>query len=311
MQGLDVDIEANRTEVELATRRTDAAAYFAQRYGPRVKAVVTATSTTELECNAGRSFAIAPDDRGLSISWETYSDAVTERLELAEFSDRVEIGVVERVPTRERDGEGLSRDASVALRAPLGERAVIDAKSGKPMRQVGPGPGDPPCPSPLPRAPAPKPTRLQQAIETRRAEGLRADPAYVRQRLKSGAPYTRAERRWLRQRAVLEFDIVRTDPYTHEHATSTAARRSRARSQAARTSSTAGPATARATSRRSNGSASTPTASAPHRRSTARARSTTSRNASATTGSTRARSSTATAAPACSSTASGPTNVAV
>ena len=217
VQGVDVDVDANRTVVELATTRTDAAAYFAQRYGPRVKTVVTATTTTQLECNAGRSFEIAPDGVGLTVSWRTYSD-LTERLELAEFADRVEIGIVERVPTRMRDGEGTRGHGSVALRAPLGDRAVIDAKSGKPMLQVGPGPGDPPCPSPPPRPPERPPTRLEQAIATRRAQGLRADPAYVRQRLRSGALYTRAELRWLAQRSALEFDRVRVEGYTSAHA---------------------------------------------------------------------------------------------
>jgi hypothetical protein len=103
----------------------------------------------------------------------------------------------------------------VALSAPLGHRPVIDAKSGKPMLQIGPGPGDAPCPiSP----PSPVPTRLERAIATRRAEGLRADPAYVRRRLSSGALHTRAERRWLTERAALGADRTRTDPYVLEHA---------------------------------------------------------------------------------------------
>ena len=139
---------------------------------------------------------------------------MTERLELAEYADRVEIGIVERVPTvltwEDQPGHG-----SVTLSAPLGNRPVIDAQSGKPMRQVGPAPGDPPCPT---RPPEPAPTRLEEAIAIRRAEGLRADPAYVQQRLNSGALYTRAELRWLAQRAALKNDRDRVDAYVREHA---------------------------------------------------------------------------------------------
>ncbi len=154
VQHVTVDIEANRTRVELATARTDAAAYLVQRYGPQVQTAVTATTPTMLECNnTGFTFEVAPDGLGLTVSWGTYHDASTERLELAEFADRIEIGIVERVPTGVRDAENTFRTGSIVLSAPLRARAVIDAKSGKPMLQVGPGPDDPPCPVPA-RAPA-------------------------------------------------------------------------------------------------------------------------------------------------------------
>ena len=52
----------------------------------------------------------------------------------------------------------------------------------------------------------------------RRAVGMRADPAYVRQRLADGALYTRAEDRWLRQRSDLDDDRFRVESYTLEHA---------------------------------------------------------------------------------------------
>ena len=42
---------------------------------------------------------------------------MTERLELTEFADRVEIGIVERVPTGMRDGEGTSGHARSARRS--------------------------------------------------------------------------------------------------------------------------------------------------------------------------------------------------
>jgi hypothetical protein len=66
--------------------------------------------------------------------------------------DELELGVkAERYLRHHRD---------VDVSAPLGARAVIDASSGKRLRQIGPSPGDPPCPDP----PKEK-TRLEQAIE--------------------------------------------------------------------------------------------------------------------------------------------------
>jgi hypothetical protein len=213
LRGVGVNVDANRTEVELVTTRADAAAYFAQHYGPRVKTVIAATTFSTLECRNGDSFVIAPDGLGVTVNWSAVGGATTERLELAEFADRVEIGIVERMPTTEW-WENNPAHTFVALSAPLGHRPVIDAKSGKPMLQIGPGPGDPPCPiSP----PSSAPTRLEQAIATRREEGLRADPAYVRKRLNSGALHTRAELRWLAKRDDLGADRTLTDPYVLEH----------------------------------------------------------------------------------------------
>ncbi len=211
---LDVDFDAGRTRVELGTARADAAAYFAQRYGPLVQTAVVATSVTKLECRRGESFEIAPDGRTLTLSWSGSADAVLERIEMVEHADRVEVGVVERVSTGP-SAEGVIGRVPVTLAAPLGVRPVIDAESGTPMRQVGPAPGDPPCPTAPPPAPF---TPLDEAIAMRRVHGMRADLAYVRQRLASGEPFTRAEERWLDLRSAIWADRDRVEAYTAEHA---------------------------------------------------------------------------------------------
>ena len=103
----------------------------------------------------------------------------------------------------------------ITLAAALGARPVIDTETGRPMHQVGPAPGDPPCPT----APPPTPfTPLDEAIGMRRADGMRADPAYVRQRLASGELFTRAEKRWLAQRSAISADRDVAETYTAEHA---------------------------------------------------------------------------------------------
>ena len=53
LQGVGVDVDANRTEVELVTTRADAAAYFAQRYGPRVRTVIAATTSARWSAETG------------------------------------------------------------------------------------------------------------------------------------------------------------------------------------------------------------------------------------------------------------------
>ena len=80
---LDVDVDAGHTRVELGTARADAAAYFAERYGPLVRTAVVATSVTKLECRRGVSFEIAPDGRTLTLSWSGTADAVLERIDLS------------------------------------------------------------------------------------------------------------------------------------------------------------------------------------------------------------------------------------
>jgi hypothetical protein len=168
VEGTGVDDDSNRVEVELVTRRGDAAAYFRKRFGP-IKTVVIATEPTELACTQSGAYEIAPDGMSLTVYWTTGGGAKFDRIEVTELADRVEIGVVERVPVGARTLEAIGAEAPAALSAPLGARPVIDAADGERMLQHGPSPGDPPCPVLQP------PTPLEQAIQTRSEYGMRAD----------------------------------------------------------------------------------------------------------------------------------------
>ena len=61
VQSTGHDISRNVVVVDLATRRTDAQAYFAQRYGRRVKPVVRAKDPTVVECATAVTFERSPD----------------------------------------------------------------------------------------------------------------------------------------------------------------------------------------------------------------------------------------------------------
>ncbi len=181
---------ANRVRVDLFTARTDAAAYFRKRYGAAVEVTVGAREPYSLRCVESGSYTINPD--GLGIVLGVSGEGKPERVEVTEFPDRIEVGAVQRVYNGASALVETTVRQPVALTAALGTRAVIDAASGKRLRQVGPSPGDPPC-----DAPRAEKTRLERAIEQRTEYGMRADPAYVQQRLNSRSAYTKAELRWL------------------------------------------------------------------------------------------------------------------
>ncbi|HEY6887958.1 MAG TPA: hypothetical protein VI300_09270, partial [Solirubrobacter sp.] len=191
VEGTGVDDESNRVEVELVTARDDAAAYFRKRYGP-VKTVVIAREPTELECNNAGSFTIAPDSMSLTVGWGTGGGARTERIEVTEFADRVEIGIVERVPVGARTLELTGGEGTAVLSQPLAGRLVIDAASGKRVRQKGPTPGDPPCPV------RPERTELERVMQERAQYGMRADAPYVQSLLADDREFTEHERRWVK-----------------------------------------------------------------------------------------------------------------
>ena len=82
---------------------------------------------------------------------------------MTEFPDRVEIGVVERAPTGARTLDlQIGYAPPTTLSAPLGDRPVIDTRTGKRLPLRGPAPGDPPCP-PRPQAAAARAADAQQS----------------------------------------------------------------------------------------------------------------------------------------------------
>jgi hypothetical protein len=191
-------VGAFTASADVITARSDAKAYFRERYGSALRVTVIAKQETALECAASGTYSIAPDGTGITVYWTTGGGAKTERVELTERADQVEVGVVERVPNGPRTLEATGAQQTVALSAPLGDRPVYDAANGLRMLQRGPSPGEPPCPV------SAQPSNLDVWIVERARYGMRHDAAYVEALLRRHTPYTKAEQAWIDKRDKLD-----------------------------------------------------------------------------------------------------------
>jgi hypothetical protein len=126
------DIDTTTVEVEVITERTDAAAYFRERYGPRVRAIVTATELYSTRC-ANLWDYVAGGTR-LTIGWEAGGDVRFDHAEVAETDESVTVGVVVQSFNGPQTADSRREDAVVELSRPLGDRKVVDATTGKPIR---------------------------------------------------------------------------------------------------------------------------------------------------------------------------------
>jgi hypothetical protein len=116
------------------TERTDAAAYFRERYGPRISVRVIATALTSPGCAGLWDAAAGPGPNEVTIGWEGGGGATFDHAQVAEYADRVVIGVVAQRPNGVRTADLRREQATVTLSSPLGGRAVIDATTGRPPR---------------------------------------------------------------------------------------------------------------------------------------------------------------------------------
>ena len=145
-------------------------------------------------CRSADWFEVTPE--GLRVHWESDASGKVQRVELTEYPDRVEIGVVERVDTITFSEHSKAAKAPVELAAPLGDRAVIDASNGERLVQRGPAPGEPAC----------TPQRLSPAEETNRERAKVGLPP--------GGDPSPAEKRWLERRETLSSRFER-DTYSY------------------------------------------------------------------------------------------------
>ena len=171
--------------VDLVTRRTDHARYFAAALRPDGQDARVGRTTTSRVRGSDR-VQIAPDGMSLTVSWRDAPEKPA-RIEVTERADRVAIGVVdpERLPRLRRPGRDRGREAERAARRP----PRVRRQGRRRMLQTGPSPGDPPCPVP-PAGAAP----LEAAIAERARYGMNTDPAYVQSLLDRGERFTPHER---------------------------------------------------------------------------------------------------------------------
>ena len=122
------DIRTNTVVVFVITKRTDAARLLRARYGPRVRTRVVATELYSLRCRS--LIDHVPDGVRLTIGWQAGGDVKLDHLEVAEYDDRVEIGVVVQSYSGPQTADWRRVDAVVELSRPLGGREVVDATTG-------------------------------------------------------------------------------------------------------------------------------------------------------------------------------------
>ena len=156
--------------VDLITKRTDYKAYFAKRYGDGLKIEIEATELFAFHCTGSSSYRVAADGLSLDVTYSTGGGNQFARIEVTEFPDRVEVGVVEKVFNGANTADLRITSQAAPLSAPLADRPVVDAYNRRTLQQVGARPGQPPCPA----KPA-EPTSLEQAIAQRTEYGMRAD----------------------------------------------------------------------------------------------------------------------------------------
>jgi hypothetical protein len=136
-EGFDVQfavIEDNRVFVQMISTRTDHQAYFHARYGPSVTTFATADDE-RLDCARLDGVRVSSTGRSLVLLWTHSSGEELETVELTEHPDRVEAGVVQRVPYFGGPDDALRGRTRVQLSQPLGDRRVIDAATGRVIRE--------------------------------------------------------------------------------------------------------------------------------------------------------------------------------
>lgn len=124
----------NQVEIEVITARTDAQAFFEERYGPAVLVEVVARELSHLVCTPVDSFRPSHTGRTLFVGWVTNSVYRLRRIEVREDARTVRIGVVHRAPTGSVTQAAVGEGRRIRLKAPLGGRRVIDAATGRRLR---------------------------------------------------------------------------------------------------------------------------------------------------------------------------------
>jgi hypothetical protein len=124
-------IDGGRVRIELITERDDHGQYFRERYGP-VDTEVIATELESIERTAARGYRA--DGPSLTLFYDTGGGARLERVDVEEGADRVDVAIVQRVPNGPRTLELAIVEETVQLERPLGDRAVVDAATGRRVR---------------------------------------------------------------------------------------------------------------------------------------------------------------------------------
>lgn len=140
-----VDMDHNDVLVEVITTRNDAAAVFRRRYGPAVRVKVIARTLTSPECTDVYGYRPGPDPDSLFVSYESGGGARFDHAVVQETADAVTVAIVVQAPNGPRTADSAIASQLITLAGPLGNRKVIDRRTGKPLKvyegpQVATGP---------------------------------------------------------------------------------------------------------------------------------------------------------------------------
>jgi hypothetical protein len=91
---------------------------------------VIATELTSPRCRAIESYAVAPDE-SLRIRFDDGDGATFDHVEVTEYDDRVELGLVVQAFNGPVAGTGHTAEQTVTLGRPLAGRRLIDATTRK------------------------------------------------------------------------------------------------------------------------------------------------------------------------------------
>jgi hypothetical protein len=132
-EGFDVQsavVEDNRVFVQMVSAHPDHQQVFTERYGP---AVVTfaAPDDERTACDELDAVRVSSTGRSLVLLWTFSSGEELSHVELTEHPDRVEVGIVQRVPYFGGPNDARPGRTRVPLSQPLGDRRVIDAATGR------------------------------------------------------------------------------------------------------------------------------------------------------------------------------------
>ena len=95
---------------------------------------VIATPLTSPRCARLWDAEAGPGPSELTIGWQGGGGATFDHAEIAEYDDRVVVGIVVQSPNGYGTAELRRGEETLTLSRPLGDRKVIDATTGKPPR---------------------------------------------------------------------------------------------------------------------------------------------------------------------------------
>jgi hypothetical protein len=129
-----VDVGRNRVVLEVISARGDVARFVRERYGGAVEARVVARRRFSVICVPIEGYRATDGGRTLELSYFTNSAYEHERVEVIERSDRVVVASFERAPNGAVTMMAVQRVVTARLSAPLGDRRVVDAETGRTLR---------------------------------------------------------------------------------------------------------------------------------------------------------------------------------